>query len=281
MQKVILLDDVAKQASEIQEEAVQSIRENQIESFESFEDFNLLAFDWYDIHSKRTQISKILIYMDHSSLFFICKDKEAQIYCSRIVREIQEETPGSNEQMLYRFFLRLFRGDMDYLDQFEANINNTVAALLSGEWNDALDEVISKGQELLRLKHYYEQIDTIFDEIAINDNNLLSQKTMKRISILGARTDRYLNKVCNLQEFVRQMQETYQSQLSIQQNNLMKVFTVITAIFLPLTLLVGWYGMNFAYMPELRWRYGYLMIFLVSVSIIAFLIWYFKHKKWL
>jgi len=123
--------------------------------------------------------------------------------------------------------------------------------------------------------------DTIFDEIVINDNNILSAETIKRLTILGARTDRYLNKVCNLQELVSQMQDTYQSQLSIQQNNLMKIFTVVTAIFLPLTLLVGWYGMNFAYMPELHWKYGYPIIIAVSTGIVVALICYFKHKKWL
>lgn len=77
------------------------------------------------------------------------------------------------------------------------------------------------------------------------------------------------------------MQDTYQSQLSIQQNNLMKIFTIVTVIFLPLTLLVGWYGMNFAYMPELHWKYGYPIIIAVSTGIVVALIWYFKHKKWL
>lgn len=187
----------------------------------------------------------------------------------------------SNEQLLYRFFIRLFRGDMDYLDRIEMEINNAVTALLSGDLKNTPEKIISHRRELLRLKHYYEQIDTLFDEIVIDENHFLSAGTMKRLAILGARTDRYLNKVYNLQELVSQMQETYQSQLSIQQNNLMKIFTVVTAIFLPLTLLTGWYGMNFAYMPELQWRYGYPLVILVSIGIVSALIWYFRHKKWL
>ena len=61
----------------------------------------------------------------------------------------------------------------------------------------------------------------------------------------------------------------------------MKIFTVITAVFLPLTLLVGWYGMNFSYMPELGWRYSYPAVIVISIGIVIALIWYFKHKKWL
>ena len=85
----------------------------------------------------------------------------------------------------------------------------------------------------------------------------------------------------NLQAIVSQMQDTYQAQLSIQQNDLMKVFTIVTAVFLPLTLLAGWYGMNFADMPELHWRYGYPAVAGVSLAIVLGLVWFFKRKKWL
>ena len=78
-----------------------------------------------------------------------------------------------------------------------------------------------------------------------------------------------------------QLREAYQSQLSIQQNDLMKSFTVVTAVFLPLTLLVGWYGMNFVGMPELHWKYGYPAVILVSVGIVAARVSYCMKKKWL
>ena len=132
-----------------------------------------------------------------------------------------------------------------------------------------------------KVADYYEQLDAIFDEMAANDNDLLAPDTLKRITILGMRTDRYLSKVCNLQEIVSQMREAYQSQLSIQQNDLMKVFTIVTVLFLPLTLLTGWYGMNFIHMPELQWRFSYPVLIAISLVVVLGLVWYFKRKKWL
>ena len=281
MQKVVLFSEVADLIPHMQAEAIPHIRENQIESFEGFETFDLLVFDWYDIRSSRTALSEVLIYVDKNNIFFICSDEEGVRHCKKLVDTILTEAPATSEQLLYRFFIRLFRGDMDYLDQLEGKINEMLTALLSDELDNVPQEIMAQRRELLRLKHYYEQIDTIFDEMAINDNRLLSPKTIKSITILGARTDRYLNKVYNLQELVSQIQETYQSQLSIQQNNLMKIFTVVTAVFLPLTLLVGWYGMNFSNMPELHWQYGYPMIIVVSIGIVVAMVCYFKHKKWL
>ena len=60
----------------------------------------------------------------------------------------------------------------------------------------------------------------------------------------------------------------------------MKVLTIVTTIFLPLSLLAGWYGMNFAYMPELSWKYGYLFVIALSLGIIAFCLILFKKKKY-
>ena len=61
----------------------------------------------------------------------------------------------------------------------------------------------------------------------------------------------------------------------------MTMLAVISAIFLPLTLLVGWYGMNFAYMPELHWAYGYPVVIALSVVIVVVEIVIFRHNRWL
>jgi magnesium transporter len=61
----------------------------------------------------------------------------------------------------------------------------------------------------------------------------------------------------------------------------MTLLTVITSIFLPLTLIAGWYGMNFRYMPELNWKFGYPAVFLLSVIIVIACIRYFRKKKWM
>jgi magnesium transporter len=75
------------------------------------------------------------------------------------------------------------------------------------------------------------------------------------------------------------VREAYQSEVDINQNMIMRLFTVITAIFLPLTLIVGWYGMNFS-MPEYSWAYGYPVVTGVCVTVALFSVLYFKKHKW-
>ena len=117
--------------------------------------------------------------------------------------------------------------------------------------------------------------------MAANDNGLLSRAMLKRVVILGNRTDRYLRTVKDLQDIAGQLCDVYQSQLSIRQNDFMKIFTIVTSVFLPLTLITGWYGMNFVMIPEIKWRFGYPCVIAVCVATVVFLFRYFKRKKWL
>ena len=82
-----------------------------------------------------------------------------------------------------------------------------------------------------------------------------------------------------LREYCTQIQSLFQSEIDIRQNRIMQILTIVTTIFLPLTLLVGWYGMNFSGMPELHWKYGYPAIILVSVAVVVLSLWVCKKKK--
>jgi magnesium transporter len=76
------------------------------------------------------------------------------------------------------------------------------------------------------------------------------------------------------------MLDIYLSSISNRINEVMKVLTVIATIFMPLTFLAGVYGMNFEYMPELKWRWGYPAILLVMLAVAVSMLTYFKKKRW-
>lgn len=77
------------------------------------------------------------------------------------------------------------------------------------------------------------------------------------------------------------MRELFQAEIDIRQNHIMKILTIVTTIFLPLSLVAGWYGMNFAYMPELSWKYGYPAVIVVSALVILIcLLIMNKEKFW-
>jgi magnesium transporter len=81
-------------------------------------------------------------------------------------------------------------------------------------------------------------------------------------------------------EMISGMFDIYLSSASNRLNEVMKVLTIIATIFIPLTFIVGLYGMNFRYMPELRWRWGYPLVLLLMTAISGYMLYFFKKKKW-
>ncbi|MGD8449784.1 MAG: CorA family divalent cation transporter, partial [Desulfobacterales bacterium] len=77
------------------------------------------------------------------------------------------------------------------------------------------------------------------------------------------------------------MLDLYLSTISNRMNEVMKVLTIIATIFIPITFVAGIYGMNFKYMPELEWQWGYLAVWSIIVGIALLMIVFFRRKKWL
>jgi len=77
------------------------------------------------------------------------------------------------------------------------------------------------------------------------------------------------------------MFDIYLSSISNKLNEVMKVLTIIATTFIPLTFLAGVYGMNFRYMPELEWRWGYPVIWAVMLAVLIVMVVYFRRKRWI
>jgi magnesium transporter len=84
-----------------------------------------------------------------------------------------------------------------------------------------------------------------------------------------------------LRDYSMQIQDLYESQISVHQNDIMKILTIVTTLVLPLSLIAGWYGMNFKYMPELTWKYGYQACIGLSILVIVVSLYLFKKNKFL
>ena len=110
-----------------------------------------------------------------------------------------------------------------------------------------------------------------------NENGYFRKKQISYFDTIEDRADRLMNKTAQLLEYAEQVKDAYQSRLDARQNRSMQFLTIISTIFLPLTLITSWYGMNFQNMPELQ--NGYPAVIFLSVLVIILCIWIFKIKK--
>ncbi len=126
---------------------------------------------------------------------------------------------------------------------------------------------------------YYSQLDDVTCELRGSENGYFSEDEQRLFHMLEERIVRLRQESQLLREYCTQIQSMFQSEIDIRQNRIMKILTLVTTIFLPLSLLVGWYGMNFTGMPELSWKYGYPAVIVVSLSIVLISLWICKKKK--
>ena len=132
-------------------------------------------------------------------------------------------------------------------------------------------------RELLNLRSYYDEMMDLTKELEENENGLFLNDQLKYFGTLTDRADRLMSRTSHLLEYARQVKEAYQSQIDNRQNNNMQFLTVISTIFFPLTLITGWFGMNFKDMPGLE--NGYPAVMALSIVIIVICILIFKKKK--
>lgn len=141
-------------------------------------------------------------------------------------------------------------------------------------------DLLTLKKRLMRFHNYYEQLLDITDVIEENENGIFNGASLMSISNISNKVSRLREDTDSLKNTVEHLQDAYSSWLDSKMNNTMKIFTVLTSIFFPLTIIVGWYGMNFQSMPEFTWKYGYVYVIALSVVIVLVTMLIAKKKKW-
>lgn len=131
----------------------------------------------------------------------------------------------------------------------------------------------------MTLRSYYDELMDLGRELETNENGFFAKKQTKYFGTVTDRADRLMSKTVHLLEYAGQVRDAYQGYVDARQNANMQFLTVISTIFFPLTLITGWYGMNFQNMPELQ--SGYPGVIFASVLVVLLLILYLKRKKML
>ena len=220
--------------------------------------------------------------------YFLIKDKITFIDDGDFAKEMIEqlvfgwkEKEINGPYVLAACMEYLIREDGIFLQKYEEKLSAFEEQLLEGEIGEFDRKILSIRRELLILDSYYQQLRDIGELLAENSNHLFEEEECRLFDIFSGRAARLHEQTHTLKEYSMQIREMYQSQIELRQNKIMKFLTIVTTIFMPLTLITGWYGMNFLQMPERKSPYGYPAVMVISVMIVLLEIWYFKRKGWL
>lgn len=257
---------------------LQEARKFGFAKYESFETFDCMSLEMLDFENVLLTHGSVVIYLEKQrACFFTSKIQLVTKTLMECAKALGERITFS--RMLYLFLEAQTKMEHIAFDDIEKEILHMEQALITAQKKNFVAEIIGLRKKLMMMKRYYEQFLDVLDIIIENENDIFDEKTLASFKRLSRKTERSYQNILNLRESVTQVRESYEAEVDIRLNTTMKVFTVVTTIFLPLTLIAGWYGMNFE-MPEYHWEHGYLIVILVSVTFVVAGIAFFKKNKW-
>lgn len=237
------------------------------------------------IPDKKNFASNLLkcgFYMDADRLIIIGDEEHAKGMFDEIASERNLDGESSYFIML-ELLEYLVRDDLLFLEEYEKKLNSVEEMVMEdiADLPGDFDIFVARyRKEIREMSRYYQLLADVAD--VLEEAMIKAQKEKERqlFSYLSNKVDRLYNDSLVMSEYALQIRDIYQSKISTEQNKVMQLLTIVTTIFMPLTLIAGWYGMNFRMMPELELRYGYLFICIVALVIVIIEIVIFKRKKW-
>ena len=223
---------------------------------------------------------KFAFVMDEKGIVFIDNSGAALDIIQGVQRTKKWKMP-SLERFLYDFLDQIVKDDLRLMEKYEDELDQMEQAIIDGDENLPSGRLNDIRNDIRYLRIHYEQLMDLAAEFEENENGFFKLENLRYFRLFINRAERLHEASMSLRDYTMQLRDLYKAQLDLKQNRIMTVLTVVTTIFMPLTLIVGWYGMNFVYMPELKWEGSYPVVIAVSILIVVLSLIFFKRKKWL
>ncbi len=162
----------------------------------------------------------------------------------------------------------------DKVEQLEASLDRDTDEKMLSRIHDLKKEMILLRKSVWPLREMINGLERM-------ETPLIKKETTRFFRDVYDHTINVIDTIETYREMIFSMHDTYLSTISNRMNEVMKVLTIIATIFIPLTFITGIYGMNFEFMPELKWPFGYFAVLGIMVLIVLAMVLYFKKKKWL
>ena len=235
---------------------------------------NFLIPDRTDLYKE----DKFAFALDEKGIVFIDDSGKAEALIEKISMKKRWKWP-SMERFLYDFLEQIVHDDLRLMESYERELSQIEKDIAEKGEDADIARVNDIRGDIRDLRIHYEQLMDMSQEMEENENGFFKEENLRYFRMFTSRMERLADRSTYLRDYTVQLSDIYQMKLEDKQNGIMTVLTVVSTIFMPLTLIVGWYGMNFKYMPELDYPIAYPIVGVVCILIIVASLLYFKKKK--
>ena len=167
------------------------------------------------------------------------------------------------------------------MEKFGDRIEDTETELAISPTRQTLQAIRTIKREMIFLRKSVWPLREVVSSLERGESPLIHESIGIYLRDVYDHTIQVIDTVESFRDMISGMLDIYLSSISNRMNEVMKVLTIFAAIFIPLTFVVGIYGMNFEYIPELKWHWGYFGVLAIMASIAGVMLFYFKRKRWL
>jgi len=167
------------------------------------------------------------------------------------------------------------------MEKLEEQVEDLEEELVVNPTQDSLHKINRLKKDMIFLRKSVWPLREMINNLERSESTLIKESTKIYLRDVYDHTIQVIDTLETFRDMVSGMIDIYLSGLSYKMNEIMKVLTLIATIFIPLTFVVGLYGMNFKNMPEIEWEFGYYSVLIVMVTMVVGMLIYFRRKKWI
>ncbi|MCG9737956.1 magnesium transporter CorA family protein [Shewanella insulae] len=250
---------------------------------EDFDDHTFILLRGLAADSDSINCDNIVLALFVGPRFIVTRHSKRSLSIERTMTsleagELSLKNTGAVALKLSRYVIKRYH---KILFELESRLEELETIMLTTADDKILAEVVLYKTDLTRLRRNFHYHVELFDSLRSEPSVPFEDSLYHEINDVCEHQHRAASLADLFYQVSSDLIDGYISISAHRLNNIMKVLTIITAIFVPLTFIAGIYGMNFEYIPELKHKDGYFIVWGVMLTITAVLIWLFRRRKWL
>lgn len=250
---------------------------------EEFEDYLFVTLKMlYRIEGAEIDYEQISFVLGKNFLLSF-QEKEGDLFDSfrdRIKADQGRVRRKGADYLLYRLIDIIVDNYYNVLDTIGEQIEETEACIQTDTSGDTFRKIQQLKKELIYLHKALYPLRDAVGKLVKDESNFIEEGNIRYYADVYDHIIHIIDSLDTYRDLTSSLSDIYINTQNTRLNEVIRVLTIISTIFIPLTFIVGVYGMNFKYFPELDWKYGYLGIWIVMLVLAGGMIKYFKFKKW-
>ena len=259
------------------------LNENHMPKVEDYEEYLFLIIEGINLHEDGELAVEQFSFILFKDLVISFQKSDSNPFRTVLAKMSEGSNMRKNgaDDLLYALTDTIVDEYFLVVEKIGENIDEVEDEVLLNPQREVLQKIYKLKRNLIYLRKTLWPMRNTISSLSKDEFKLIDERTLYYFRDIYDHIIQMIDIIETYRDICSGMLDTYLSSISNKTNDIMKFLTIFSTIFIPLTFIAGVYGMNFKYLPELNWKYGYASFWVISIIITYFMLRFFKKKNWL